>query len=63
MKLSKRVNLIVSNDIFQTSLWIGASAAIMAIVAFLLDKPEMAQYYGILNFVAYAIKSINDKRK
>jgi len=63
MKLSKSISRVVNDDIFQTSLWIGVSAAIMAVVAFLLEKPELAQYYGVLNFIAYMVKSINDRRK
>ena len=63
MKLQKRLKAVVNDDIFQTSLWIGVSAGVMAVVAFLLEKPELAQYYGILNFVAYAMKSANARRK
>jgi len=62
-KIAKRISTIVKDDIFQTSLWIGVSAAVMAVVAFLSEKPELANYYGLLNLVAYVVKSINDRRK
>ena len=54
---------LLNENIVQTALWIGGSAAIMAVCSFLLQKPELVAYYGVLNFIVYAIKDLNDKRK
>lgn len=61
--LRDRVEAVGNNDLFQTALWIGGSAAIMAVVSYLLQKPELAEWYGVLNFILYAVKYINDSRK
>ena len=59
----KRIKVLLNDNIFQTALWIGGSAAITAVCAFLLQKPELVAWYGVLNFVIYAIKDLNDRRK
>jgi hypothetical protein len=58
-----KVKAFFSENIVQTALWIGGSAAITAVCAFLLQKPELVAWYGVLNFVVYAVKDLNDKRK
>lgn len=59
----EKIKSFLSDDIVQTGLWIGISAGVTALISFLLEKPELAPYYGVLNFVLYAIKVANDKRK
>jgi len=59
----EKVKQILKDDRVQTALWIGLSQAVASIAAFLLTLPELAQYAGVINFVVYAVKSTNDKRK
>ena len=58
-----KVKAFFNENIVQTALWIGGSAAVMAVCAYLLQRPELVAYYGVLNFIVYALKDINDKRK
>jgi hypothetical protein len=50
-------------DYIKVGAWIGFSAAITAICSWLLQKPELFQYYGLLNFVLFTIKEFNKNRK
>ena len=59
----EKIKSFFSNDIVKTGLWIGVSAMITAVASYLLEKPELAAYYGVINFVLYTIKAVNDKRK
>jgi hypothetical protein len=59
----EKIKSFLNQNIVQTALWIGGSAAIMAVCSYLLQKPELVAYYGVLNFVLYTIKDLNDKRK
>jgi len=59
----EKIKAFFSNDIVKTGLWIGVSAMITAVASYLLQKPELAAYYGVINFVLYTIKSINDSSK
>ncbi|MDD5015880.1 MAG: hypothetical protein PHW73_12435 [Atribacterota bacterium] len=59
----EKIKAILSDKITKTALWIGVSAGLMAIVTYLLNVPELLPYYGILNFVLYALKEVNDRRK
>jgi hypothetical protein len=60
--MKDKLTALLQDDIVQTALWIGVSAAITAIGSFLLDKPELAPYYGVINFVLYALKKANERR-
>lgn len=53
----------MQDNITQTAMWIGFSYGVMAVIGYLLEVPELKDYAGMLNFIAYALKSINDKRK
>ncbi len=59
----EKIKAILSDKITKTALWIGVSAGLMAIVTYLLNVPELLPYYGILNFILYALKEVNDRRK
>jgi len=63
MEIRKKIKVLAENDIFQTALWIGFSAGLTGVIAYLLQEPELVKWYGALNFALYALKSINDKRK
>lgn len=63
MELRKKVTAIMQDNITQTAMWIGFSYGVMAVIGYLLEVPELKDYAGMLNFIAYALKSINDKRK
>ena len=59
----EKVKTFLADDRVGVALWIGVSAGIMAICSFLLQMPELLPYYGVINFVIYAVKSTNDRRK
>jgi len=43
--------------------WIGLSAAITAVGSYILEQPELFQYYGVTNFILFFIKELNKKRR
>jgi hypothetical protein len=43
--------------------WVGFSAAVTAIGAYVLERPELAQYYGVVNIVLFALKEVEKKRR
>jgi hypothetical protein len=43
--------------------WVGFSAAVTAIGAYILERPELAQYYGIVNVILFALKEVEKKRR
>ena len=59
----EKIKSFLNDDRVQTALWIGLSQAIASICAYLLSVPELSQYAGVINFIAYAVKSTNDRRK
>jgi len=48
-------------DFVKVAAWIGFSASVTAVGSYLLERPEFFQYYGLVNFVLYAIKEIDKK--
>jgi hypothetical protein len=62
-KKMDKIKSFLNDDRVQTALWIGLSQAVASVAAYLLTVPELAQYAGVINFIAYLIKSTNDKRK
>ena len=59
----EKVKAFLGDDRVQTALWIGLSQLVASVAAYLLTLPELAQYAGVINFVVYAVKSTNDRRK
>ena len=59
----EKVKNFFQDDRVQTAMWIGLSQAIASVCSYLLEIPELTQYAGVINFVAYAVKSTNDRRK
>jgi hypothetical protein len=49
-------------DWIKTGIWISASAFITALGSYLLERPELFQYYGVINFILFALKEINKNR-
>lgn len=45
-------------DTAGVALWVGISATITYLLTSLLDKPELAPYYGVLNVLLYAAKNL-----
>lgn len=45
----------------KVGLWIGFSAGVTAIGSYLLERPELVAYYGVINFVLYALKELGKK--
>jgi hypothetical protein len=50
-------------DWLKTGLWIGFSQAVASILAYLVNVPELTQYAGLINFLAYAFKEYAKSRK
>jgi hypothetical protein len=47
----------------KVGVWIAFSAAITELGAFLLQKPELFQWYGLINFVLFTLKEVRKARK
>ena len=45
----------------QVGIWIGVSAGVTAVVTDLLKKPELFNYYGLLNFILVVINELDKK--
>lgn len=45
----------------KVGLWIGFSAGVTALGSYLLQRPELFAYYGLINFVLVAINELNKK--
>lgn len=49
-------------DWLKTGLWIALSAGLTALITNLLQVPELMPYYGILNFLLFALKEIGKSK-
>lgn len=49
-------------DWVKTGAWIAGSQAIASLLAYLLTVPELAQFAGVINFLAYALKELSKKK-
>lgn len=45
-------------DSLPVALWIGASAAATYLLTTLMDKPELAPYYGLLNLLLVLVRNL-----
>ena len=45
----------------KVGLWIGVSAAVTYIGSEILNQPELAQYYGVVNMVLFSINELDKK--
>ena len=52
---------LVLNDTSKVALWVFVSAGATALLSWALDKPELAQYYGVFNILLYLIKKGNEE--
>lgn len=50
-------------DWLKTGMWIGISAGVTAVCSYLLERPELFQYYGLINFILFAVKEASKKRQ
>ena len=50
-------------ETLKVGVWVGVSAGATATISYLLDKPELYQYYGVLNVLLFAVKELNKKRR
>jgi hypothetical protein len=48
-------------DFVKTGLWISLSAGITALGSYLLERPELFQWYGLINFILFSIKELDKK--
>ena len=42
--------------------WVGGSAAVTAVCTFILNEPDYAKYYGIVNIVLFFLKELRNDR-
>jgi len=47
----------------KVAIWVGISAGLTALLSYLLEQPELAQYYGIINILLFALKEVEKKRQ
>ena len=48
-------------EYIQVGCWIGFSAGVTAIGSYLLERPELFAYYGVINFVLFTLKELDKK--
>ena len=48
-----------SRSTWTVLVWVAVSAALTAALSYLLEKPEYAAYYGVINVVLYMVKELN----
>jgi len=56
----ERFSLVLS-DTTKVGAWVFISAGLTGLVSYLLEKPELINYYGVLNIVLYLIKKIGEE--
>jgi hypothetical protein len=47
----------------KVAVWVGISVGLTAFLSYLLEQPELAQYYGIINILLFALKEVEKKRQ
>lgn len=47
----------------KVALWVFVSAGLMAVVTYLLGKPELIQWYGALNVLLFFLKELNKEKE
>ena len=60
-KLSKLWHSIP--DTAQVGVWVFVSAGLTALGSYILSKPELFKYYGLVNIVLFFVKELNKKRR
>jgi len=49
---------IVLPETAKVALWVFVSAGLTALVSYLLQRPELVSYYGLLNVVLYFLNEL-----
>jgi hypothetical protein len=50
-------------ETLKVAVWVGISAGLTALLSYLLEQPELTQYYGVINILLFALKEIEKKRQ
>lgn len=50
-------------ETLKVGIWVGISAGLTGVCAYILKQPELFKYYGITNIVLFFIKEINKERR
>jgi len=50
-------------ETIKVAVWVGISAGLTALLSYLLEQPELVQYYGLINILLFALKEIEKKRQ
>ena len=50
-------------ETIKVAVWVGISAGLTARLSYLLEQPELTQYYGVINILLFALKEIEKKRQ
>lgn len=45
----------------KVGLWVGISAAVTYIGSEILNRPDLAQYYGVVNVVLFSVNELDKK--
>ena len=48
-------------DFIRVGIWVGFSALVTYVGAEVLNRPELAAYYGVVNVALYSIKELDKK--
>ena len=52
---------IVISDSTKVAVWIFVSAGITAIASWALSQPDLFKWYGLINFIIYLVKQLDEK--
>ena len=45
----------------RVAVWIGTSAVITSVGSYLLGRPELFAFYGVINFIMYVVNDLDKK--
>jgi len=48
-------------ETLKVAVWVGISAGLTALLSYLLERPELSQYYGFINILLFALKEAEKK--
>ncbi len=51
-----------SKETVKVAIWVFVSAGLMAVLSWALNKPEWAQWYGLINIILFFLKELNKKK-
>ncbi len=62
MKLAERFQVAIPQTT-KVAIWVFVSAGLTALLSWALQKPELIQYYGLINILLYFLKELKKPEK